>query len=53
VRSDLPAGIARAMFSVQDGHMVLLHGFVKKPQKSPAADLKIARQRLAELRGAN
>ena len=52
VRSDLPAGIARVMFTVQDGHMVLLHGFVKKSQKTPAADLKVARQRLAELRGA-
>ncbi|MDZ4064614.1 MAG: type II toxin-antitoxin system RelE/ParE family toxin, partial [Coriobacteriia bacterium] len=28
----------------------LLHGFVKKSQKTPAADLKAARQRLAELR---
>lgn len=52
VRSDLRTGIARVMFSVQDGHMVLLHGFVKKSQKTPASDMKVARQRLAELRGA-
>ncbi|MDZ4168810.1 MAG: type II toxin-antitoxin system RelE/ParE family toxin [Coriobacteriia bacterium] len=52
VRSDLPAGIARVMFTVEEGHMVLLHGFVKKSQKTPAADLKTARQRLAELKGA-
>jgi phage-related protein len=52
VRSDMPAGIARVMFTVEDGHMVLLHGFVKKSQKTPAADLKTARQRRAELRGA-
>jgi phage-related protein len=52
VRSDFPAGIARVMFTVQERHMVLLHGFVKKSQKTSAADLKIARQRLAELRGA-
>ena len=52
VRSDLPAGIARVMFTVEEAHMVLLHGFVKKSQKTPAADLKTARRRLAELRGA-
>lgn len=51
VRSDLPAGIARVMFTVEERHMVLLHGFVKKSQKTPAADLKIARQRLAQLKG--
>ena len=51
VRSEFPAGIARVMFTVQEQHMVLLHGFVKKSQKTPASDLKIARQRLAELRG--
>ena len=52
VRSHLAVGIARVMFTVEDGQMVLLHGFVKKSQKTPAADLKTARQRLAELRGA-
>ena len=52
VRSAFPAGIARVMFTVQGGHMVLLHGFVKKSQKTPASDLQTARQRLAELRGA-
>ena len=51
VRSDLPAGIARVMFTVEERHMVLMHGFVKKSQKTPAADLKIARQRLAQLKG--
>ncbi len=30
--------------------MVPLHGFVKKSQKTPAVDLKVAKQRLAELR---
>ncbi|MBS3956971.1 MAG: type II toxin-antitoxin system RelE/ParE family toxin [Clostridiales bacterium] len=31
------------------GTMVLLHGFVKKSQKTPAADLKTAKQRMADL----
>ena len=52
VRSEFPAGIARVTFTVQEQHMVLLHGFIKKSQKTPASDLKIARQRLAELKGA-
>jgi len=39
------------MFTVEEQHMVLLHGLVKKSQKTPAADLKIARQRLAQLKG--
>jgi phage-related protein len=36
---------------VNEGMMVLLHGFVKKSQKIPPEDLKTARQRLAKLRG--
>ncbi len=30
--------------------MVLLHGFVKKSNKTPQADLKLAMQRLKEVR---
>jgi len=50
VRSHLAQGIARVMFTVEGGVMVLLHGFVKKAQKTPLSDLKTARQRLANLR---
>jgi phage-related protein len=50
VRSHIPSGIARVMFAVEGQAMVLLHGFVKKSQRTPAADLKTARQRLADLR---
>jgi phage-related protein len=28
--------------------MVLLHGFIKKTQKTPAADLKLAAKRMKE-----
>lgn len=49
VRSHLTQGIARVIFTVGDGVMVLLHGFVKKSQKTPLADLRTARQRLADL----
>jgi len=33
--------------------MVLLHGFIKKSQKFPAKDLKIAKQRMTILRSEN
>jgi len=50
VRSHLLQGIARILFTVGEGTMVLLHGFVKKSQKTPLEDLRTARQRLAALR---
>lgn len=50
VRSHIAQGIARVIFTVDDGVMVLLHGFVKKSEKTPPADLRTARQRLANLR---
>jgi phage-related protein len=50
VRSRLAAGIARVLLTVDGQTMVLLHGFVKKSQKTPAADLRAARQRLTDLR---
>ncbi len=49
VRSHVSGGIARVVFSVDRNVLVLLHGFVKKSQKMPAADLPTARQRLAKL----
>lgn len=49
VRSHIPQGIARVLFTVVDDVMVLLHGFVKRSQKTPPGDLKVARQRLADL----
>jgi len=45
VRSSIPSGIARVIFIMSDGHMVLLHGFIKKSQKTPDDDLKTARKR--------
>jgi phage-related protein len=50
VRSGLTIGIGRVLFTVEGGTMILLHGFTKKSQKTLAADLKAARQRLANLR---
>ena len=50
VRSRLGDQIARVLFTVEDDTMVLLHGFIKKSQKTPLQDLQLARQRLHALR---
>jgi phage-related protein len=50
VRSDLTAGkIGRVIFCVARERMVLLHGFVKTTQKTPAQDLKLAVKRMKEV----
>jgi phage-related protein len=49
VRSDLPSNrIARVLFSVRQNRIVVLHGFVKKSQRTPAGDLALARKRDSE-----
>lgn len=40
---------ARVIFAVEHGCMVLLHGFVKKTQATPQADLDLARRRMRDL----
>lgn len=46
VRTDLTDGkIGRVIFCVVGEQMVLLHGFIKKTQKSPPQDLKLAQLR--------
>ena len=46
VRSSLPRGrIARVLFCVEHGRMVLLHGFLKKTQKTPQRDIDLALKR--------
>ena len=52
VRSRLDKRIARVIFYISDGSMWLLHGFIKKQQKTPAADLDIASDRKKEIQKA-
>lgn len=40
VRSTIGAGIARVLFTTDGPRMVLLHGFIKKTDKTPKADLR-------------
>jgi len=50
VRSRLKDRIARLIFCVDGSTMVLLHGFIKKTQKTPRHELDVALKRLNQLR---
>ena len=45
VRSRLDNRIARTLFAMVNQEIVLLHGFIKKTQKSPADELEQAKKR--------
>lgn len=50
VRSTLTGHrIARVLVCAAKGHLVLLHGFEKKTQKTPAGDLALAKKRMKEI----
>ena len=49
VRSRLGDRIARLIFCVRDQTMVLLHGFIKKTQKTPKHELDLALKRKNQL----
>ena len=50
VRSDLSDGtIGRVIFVVAGREMVLLHGFIKKTQKTPQRDIDLALKRKREV----
>jgi len=49
VRSNTHHGVVRVIFTVNGNTMILLHGFVKKSQKTPLDDLNTARRRLSDV----
>lgn len=50
IRCNISDGrIARVIFAVVSQRMVLLHGFIKKAQKTPKPDLDLASKRLKEI----
>jgi phage-related protein len=50
IRSDLARGrIARVLFCLSEGRMILLHGFIKKTQKTPASELELAQKRMRDV----
>lgn len=50
LRSILDRSIARTFFTVYSDRIILLHGFMKKTQKTPANELALAKRRLRKLR---
>jgi phage-related protein len=46
VRTRLSDGIARVFFTVDGEYMILLHGIIKKSQKTPQNELKTVLSRL-------
>jgi phage-related protein len=48
VRSRLENRIARTLFAVVDQEIVLLHGFIKKQQKTPPDELELAKKRIKQ-----
>jgi phage-related protein len=50
LRSNLPSRrTARLLFFAAEGRLGIVHGFIKKTQKTPAADLDLARRRMKEM----
>jgi phage-related protein len=45
VRSRLDNRIARTLFALVEQEIVLLHGFIKKSQKTPQDELELAKKR--------
>lgn len=49
VRSKITEGrIARVIFYISKGKMILLHGFIKKSQKTPKKEIELAIKRQKE-----
>ena len=49
VRSGISGGrIARVIFCVSEGRLFLLHGFIKKTERTPRRDIDLALKRMQE-----
>jgi phage-related protein len=49
VRSSLPRGrIARVIFCIAEKQIILLHGFIKKTQRTPQSEIDLALKRKRE-----
>jgi phage-related protein len=49
-RIHLNKSIARVLFVLEKNSMVLIHGFIKKQQKTLKSDLDLAKDRVKKLR---
>ena len=52
IRVRMKDGIARVLFTIEAKEAILLHGFIKKSQKTPSDDLLTAIGRLKQLHAA-
>jgi phage-related protein len=51
IRSTLPSHrIARLLFCVHEGQIFIVHGFIKKTQKSPQDEIALAQKRMKEIK---
>ena len=50
VRVNLSKSIARVLFVLDKNSMILIHGFIKKQQKTLKSDLDLAKDRVKKLR---
>ena len=50
IRTNLRDRISRVLLTRQGPYLVLLHGFIKKSQKTPSKDLDLARRRMKEVK---
>ncbi len=52
LRSDLQSNkTSRLLLCFHQSQLIVLHGFIKKTQKTPASDLDLARRRMMEVTG--
>jgi len=50
IRSSLPSRrSARVLFCVHEGRIAIVHGFIKKTQKTPQDEIELARKRMKEM----
>lgn len=50
IRTTLREGIARIFFTSETNKIILLHGFIKKAQKTPNKELETAKNRMIKLK---
>ena len=53
IRSTVTDGICRIFFTVEENMIILLHGFIKKSQRTPQTELTTAKNRLKDFKEQN
>ena len=53
IRSTVSNGICRIFFTIDNNTIILLHGFIKKTQKTPLVEIETAKSRLKDFKEQN